>query len=122
MPEEIDPDVPEDEKSIEAELAQVLAARPPETPEDGVERAAIRAALAEYEAAAPVRFNPDAEIVARIIDGLEARERKTGMRLCPCRLASGDPEKDRAIVCPCAYHLEEVARDGHCHCYLFVRR
>lgn len=113
---------PESEAEIEAEIEQVLREAPPETPEDGPARKAIREALELYERTAPVRFNPDASVVERIIDGLEARERKTGMRLCPCRLARGDPAEDQKIVCPCVYHLEEVERDGHCHCWLFVKR
>ena len=35
---------------------------------------------------------------------------------------SGDKEKDRAIICPCIYHKDEIAKDGHCHCQLYYRK
>ena len=88
----------------------------PDTPE----MAAIRADLAAHAESASLAFNPDAEAVERVLAGLAAREKKTGMRLCPCRMAAGDPEENRKIACPCVFHREEIARDGHCHCRLFV--
>lgn len=94
---------------------------PGERSDGFAERMAIRADLESYVREGRVRFNPDTDLVDRIIAGLAARERKTGMRLCPCRLAKNDPVEDRKIVCPCIYHLDEIAADGHCHCDLFVR-
>ena len=44
---------------------------------------------------------------------------KHGERYCPCRIRSGDTEKDRLIICPCAYHEDEIENEGHCHCNLF---
>ena len=85
---------------------------------------AIREAMEAY-ANAPgsrLRLNPDADIVNRVLAGLAARERKTGMRLCPCRLGGATEAENQKIVCPCVYHLEELARDGQCHCRLFVSR
>ena len=41
---------------------------------------------------------------------------------CPCRIRSGDKEKDKAIICPCIYHRDEIAKDGHCHCQLYYRK
>ena len=32
----------------------------------------------------------------------------------------GDAEKDKKIICPCVYHIEEIDREGECHCQLFV--
>ena len=66
-------------------------------------------------------LNPDNEILDRVIRGLARNEAKFGERYCPCRLRSGDKEKDRAIICPCIYHLDEIAKDGHCHCLLYYR-
>ncbi|MBP5233707.1 MAG: ferredoxin:thioredoxin reductase [Planctomycetes bacterium] len=77
--------------------------------------------LAAYAKDKDFVFNPDASVRDRVIRGLAVRESKTGHRYCPCRLTSKDPEQNAKIVCPCAFHLEELARDGHCHCQLFVR-
>ena len=46
---------------------------------------------------------------------------KFGQPYCPCRLRSGDEEKDRAIECPCVYHKDEVANQGSCHCRLYFK-
>lgn len=66
-------------------------------------------------------LSPDEKIVENILKGLLRNEEKRGARYCPCRLVSGDKEKDKAIICPCIYHRDEIERDGHCHCRLFVK-
>lgn len=54
-----------------------------------------------------------------VIRGLARNYIRHGERYCPCRIRSGDTEKDREIICPCVYHEEEIATRGHCHCNLF---
>jgi ferredoxin-thioredoxin reductase catalytic subunit len=39
---------------------------------------------------------------------------------CPCRLALGDKEKDRDIICPCVYREADVEEFGSCYCNLYV--
>lgn len=46
---------------------------------------------------------------------IEAILKKEGY--CPCRRVR-TPE----TLCPCAYALEEIAKNGRCMCGLFVRR
>ena len=65
-------------------------------------------------------LNPDKNVVEGIIKGLLAREEKFGARYCPCRRVTGDIGEDKKIICPCAYHQEEIKRDGRCLCKLFV--
>lgn len=84
------------------------------------EEQSIKADLDKYLEDKDFRYNPDEDVVRRVIKGMAARKAKTGMALCPCRLATGDPEKDRKIVCPCEYHEKEIAEQGMCHCQLFV--
>lgn len=54
-----------------------------------------------------------------VIRGLARNYSRHGERYCPCRIRSGDPDSDREIICPCIYHDEEIATQGHCHCNLF---
>jgi len=61
-------------------------------------------------------------VLATVIRGLARNEQKFGERYCPWRLRSKDVEKDRAIICPCIYHQDEIAKDGHCHCQLYYRK
>lgn len=80
----------------------------------------IRKMLHEYAAYSPYKLNPDAKIVDRVAKGLVMRKIKFGYAYCPCRLVTGDSERDKKIVCPCVYHAEEIEREGECHCNLFV--
>ena len=66
----------------------------------------------------PYKLNPDTKTVDRVVKGLVMRKIKFGYAYCPCRLVMGDAEKDKKIICPCVYHVEEIERDGECHCNL----
>lgn len=81
---------------------------------------AIRERIQKYVDASPYKFNPNEKTVAKIMKGLSARKRKYGEEYCPCRIVSGDKEKDDKIICPCVYHIEEIANDKRCHCDLIV--
>ncbi len=65
------------------------------------------------------RLNPDERQRRTVIKGLIRNRERFGAQYCPCRIRSGDPEKDAAIVCPCVHREEEVAVEGRCHCNLF---
>ena len=64
-------------------------------------------------------LNTDDRQFTAVIRGLVRNRLKHGERYCPCRIRSGDPEKDRLIICPCAHHGKEIENEGHCHCNLF---
>lgn len=66
-------------------------------------------------------LNPDKERVKWVVEKLLINDEKYGQRLCPCRPPTGDIEKDRLIICPCVYHLDEVKLMGKCLCNLFVK-
>jgi len=66
-------------------------------------------------------LNTDEKQLHTVIRGLVRNKNKFGQPYCPCRLRSGDEEKDRAIECPCVYHKDEVANQGSCHCRLYFR-
>lgn len=80
----------------------------------------IRKILNTYITQSPYKLNPDTKIVDRVVKGLVMRKIKYGYAYCPCRLVMGDTEKDKKIICPCVYHVEEIERDEECHCNLFV--
>lgn len=66
-------------------------------------------------------LNPDEKSVERVMQGLLRNEEKYGERYCPCRRVTGDKEQDKKIICPCAYHKDEVVKDGQCFCRLFTK-
>lgn len=67
------------------------------------------------------RLNPDRKVVEMLIEGLFENEKKYGAKYCPCRRITGNLEEDKGKICPCQECREEVEKDGHCHCSLFVK-
>jgi len=65
-------------------------------------------------------FNKDRERVFDLLEALLANKERYGYMACPCRLASGDREADRDIICPCEYREPDVAEFGSCYCNLYV--
>jgi ferredoxin-thioredoxin reductase catalytic chain len=74
-----------------------------------------------YAKSSGFRLNPDKKIVERVFNGLLANEKKYGKKYCPCRRVSGNEEEDAKKICPCVFHKEEIEKDGHCFCNLFVK-
>lgn len=61
-----------------------------------------------------VRFNDNAELVAKIKEGLEKKD-----GYCPCRL-----EKTEDNKCVCKEFREQIADpefEGYCHCMLYYK-
>jgi ferredoxin-thioredoxin reductase catalytic chain len=65
-------------------------------------------------------FNSDRDKVFELLEGLIVNRQRYGYMCCPCRLASGDREKDRDIICPCEYRGPDVEEFGSCYCALYV--
>ena len=62
-----------------------------------------------------VIFNPDTEVVATVMEGLE----KTG-GYCPCRL-----ERTPETKCICKEFRDQIADpefEGFCHCFLYYKK
>ncbi len=75
----------------------------------------------EYAKEKGLALNTDDRQFTAVIRGLVRNRLKHGERYCPCRIRTGDPEKDRLIICPCVHHGKEIESEGHCHCNLFFR-
>jgi ferredoxin-thioredoxin reductase catalytic chain len=65
-------------------------------------------------------FNEDKKKVFDLLDGLLVNKDRYGYMCCPCRLASGDREWDKDIICPCVYRVPDVEEYGSCYCNLYV--
>jgi ferredoxin-thioredoxin reductase catalytic chain len=65
-------------------------------------------------------FNTDREATLVLVEGLLVNEARYGYRSCPCRLASGDKDRDLDIVCPCDYRDPDLSEYGACYCALYV--
>ena len=76
--------------------------------------------LSKYAESQGIRLNRDTLFVMDILKGLLTNEARYGYRSCPCRLASGEREKDRDIICPCLYRDADIVEFGSCFCGLYV--
>jgi len=65
-------------------------------------------------------FSSDRERVMDLMEALLVNKERYGYMCCPCRLSSGDREKDRDIICPCVYRTDDVEEFGSCYCNLYV--
>ena len=81
----------------------------------------LKKEYSEYAKSNGFQLNPDEKSVERVIGGLLKNEEKLGAKYCPCRRVSGDKEDDAKKICPCIWGKDEVQKDGHCICNLYVK-
>jgi ferredoxin-thioredoxin reductase catalytic subunit/glutaredoxin len=67
-------------------------------------------------------FNRDNEKTFQLLRALMTNKDRYGYMSCPCRLADGEREKDKDILCPCVYREPDVAEFGSCYCNLYVSK
>jgi ferredoxin-thioredoxin reductase catalytic subunit len=74
----------------------------------------------EYAESKKIHLNRNEKIVEGVVGAILFREENFGKKYCPCRKMMNNKE-DKKIICPCVYHLDEIEKDGHCFCNLFVK-
>ncbi len=68
-------------------------------------------------------LNPDIKKVEMLADGVLNNEKNHGLKYCPCRLMTGDAERDLLLACPCNFKIQKTWKEkGECWCGLFVRK
>ncbi len=67
-------------------------------------------------------FSKDMTRVTELLESLLQNKDRYGYMVCPCRLASGDREADKDIICPCVYREPDVQEFGSCYCNLYVSK
>jgi len=77
-------------------------------------------ALRKVQEAKGYYFNKDKERTFELLENLIINKDRYGYMACPCRLASGDREWDKDIICPCVYREPDVEEYGSCYCNLYV--
>jgi len=78
--------------------------------------------LKDVQAGKGFFFNKDKESVFELLDALITNKARYGYMSCPCRLSAGEKEKDKDIICPCAYRELDVEEFGSCYCNLYVSK
>jgi len=64
--------------------------------------------------------NTDEQTFEDLVEGLVENKKKYGYQSCPCRLATGDRDLDRDIICPCDYAPPDIKEFKACYCNLFL--
>jgi len=67
-------------------------------------------------------FNKDKEKVFQLLEGLLVNKDRYGYMSCPCRVATGERQKDKDIICPCVYRDDDIREYGSCYCNLYVSK
>ena len=67
-------------------------------------------------------FSQNKERVLELLEALLVNKERYGYMSCPCRLASGERDKDKDIICPCIYRETDVKEYGSCYCNLYVSK
>jgi len=81
---------------------------------------ALYDALKRWAESTGYNLNPDEEFTRGLVEGLLTNRQRYGYQSCPCRLASGDKQKDKDIICPCDYRDPDLEEWGACYCTLYV--
>ena len=80
----------------------------------------LYAALKKSQEAKGIFFNKDRDLVFELLESLLLNKERYGYMACPCRLACGDRDHDKDIVCPCDYRAPDLEEFGACFCGLYV--
>jgi len=72
---------------------------------------------------AEFKLNPDRNMVNMVAEGVLGNEKKSGLKLCPCRVSDGTREGDLKLICPCNFKIHTTwSTQGRCWCGLFLKR
>jgi len=82
----------------------------------------LYAALKESQEAKGIYFNKDKDLVFELLESLILNKDRYGYMACPCRLACGNRENDKDIICPCEYRAPDLEEFGACFCGLYFSR
>ena len=77
-------------------------------------------ALKKSQEAKGIYFNKDKDLVFELLDALINNKNRYGYMACPCRLACGDRDHDKDIICPCVYRAPDLEEFGACFCGLYI--
>jgi ferredoxin-thioredoxin reductase catalytic subunit len=88
----------------------------------GLNKDEIIKAFAAFCQGNEFELNPDKSHMEAVIDGVLENEKAYGLKYCPCRIRTGDFEKDLELLCPCNFTAQEkYASQSECWCGLFTK-
>lgn len=82
----------------------------------------LKKKLKAYADSKGFKLNENEKALEGIINGLLRNKKFKGDIYCPCRIVTGNKEKDKEIACPCVFHRGEIELQGKCKCTLFWQK
>lgn len=85
----------------------------------------IEEAIKKYEEYAKkngLKLNPNRDLLEALAKRLLENGKKYGARYCPCRVVKSQPQIEEKNICPCFYSKKEIEENGHCLCWLFLKK
>lgn len=67
------------------------------------------------------KLNSDYDVITTAVKNIANNKRKYGEWYCFCQKRTGDKEKDKKIICPCARRARDVETRGSCKCGLYIK-
>ncbi len=67
------------------------------------------------------KINTDWDLVTTAVKGICGNKKQYGEWYCFCQPRTGDKEKDKKIICPCAAQTKDLQTRGACRCGLFIK-
>ncbi|MDP1728860.1 MAG: ferredoxin-thioredoxin reductase catalytic domain-containing protein [archaeon] len=86
------------------------------------EKIKLKKKLQAYADSKNFKLNENEKALDGIITALLRNKQFKGEIYCPCRIVTGDKEKDKEIICPCVFHRGEIELQGKCKCTLFFNK
>ena len=80
---------------------------------------ALLKTLKKYADSKNFKLNENEKALEGVITALLRNKKFKGDIYCPCRIVTGNKEKDKEISCPCVFHRGEIELQGKCKCALF---
>ena len=107
---------------VRCDPAEVTKVQQPDEAID-TEDKVIRAWKDFANASSVFRLAEDENEVKMLAGGVLENMRNRGLKYCPCRITSGDLEKDLNLICPCNFFRQKNWNElGECWCGLFKKR
>ncbi|TGC11052.1 ferredoxin-thioredoxin reductase catalytic domain-containing protein [Methanolobus halotolerans] len=66
------------------------------------------------------KLNTDWDVITTAVKAISNNKKQYGEWYCFCQKRTGDKDKDKKIICPCAARARDIATRGACKCGLYI--
>jgi ferredoxin-thioredoxin reductase catalytic chain len=108
---------------VRSDMNEAMEVMGKESPSIG-SKVDVVAAWKQFSDQSPtIRLTDKTDEVELLSQGVLENLHNRGQRYCPCRITTGDRQKDLNLICPCNFLKQPAYKEtGECWCGLFVKR